>query len=190
MSVFVVNRTLFRDEWTWRNVRETNYDTKRQMWKHVMSLTKPLGPAGGVEAELYSFLMSALGGGEWPTSRRDRFIPGKEPRCLWNRKGGWDPEPRAGLYVSKMREVSLSAGIPIPDRPARKLVSALDYFISAAVQEGKGENQIQEFCLASYYSALCFVRISRTFWLSSQNEIQFLWVCAERFVTLTKLYKM
>jgi hypothetical protein len=84
---------------------------------------------------------------------------------------------RAGLCVSKMREVSLSAGIPIPDRPARKLVSTLDYFISTAVQEGKGENQIQEFCLASYYSALCFVRISRTFWLSSQNEIQFLWVC-------------
>ena len=45
---------------------------------------------GGVEAELHSFLTSALDGREWSTSRSESFMPGKKKQgyTLNGRPGG------------------------------------------------------------------------------------------------------
>lgn len=59
-------------------------------WRHI----------GGVEVQLRSFLISALNGGEWLTSRSDRFTLGKALRCLLNRRVG-GLQRRYGRFVDK-----------------------------------------------------------------------------------------
>ena len=49
--------------------------------REKLSLSTPLRHRGGAEAELHSFLMSAVDGGDWLTSRSCRFPPrGRKPR--------------------------------------------------------------------------------------------------------------
>jgi hypothetical protein len=50
------------------------------------------GPIGGVEAYLYSFSTSALGGGGWSAPRPGRFTPGKDP-VPTVQEAGWAPMP-------------------------------------------------------------------------------------------------
>jgi hypothetical protein len=50
---------------------------------------------GGVDVKSHIFLTSALAGGEWSTSRPDRFNIGeRDPGTHWI--GGW-VDPKAGL---------------------------------------------------------------------------------------------
>jgi hypothetical protein len=54
------------------------------------------GAWGGEEVQLYSFLTSALDGGEWSASRPCRALPwGKDPRYPLNRRLG-GPQSRSG----------------------------------------------------------------------------------------------
>ena len=70
-------------------------------------------PIGGVEVELYSFLTTALEGGEGVSvTPRPLFTPGKTQYPWYRRLGG--PQGRSG----QVREISPPPG-SIPDRPAR-----------------------------------------------------------------------
>jgi hypothetical protein len=74
---------------------------------------------GGVDIQLHVFLTSALVGGEWSTSRPDRFTPGgKVPVTHWI--GGW-VDPRTCLHdVEKGKILTLPELELRPlDRPAR-----------------------------------------------------------------------
>jgi hypothetical protein len=52
----------------------------------------------------YSFLTSALDGGEWSASRPGRALPpGKEPPVPIVQEAGWDPEP---VWTQRLEEKS------------------------------------------------------------------------------------
>jgi hypothetical protein len=52
---------------------------------------------GGVHIYTQVFLISALVGGEWSTSRPGRFTPGESPRYLLDRRLG-RPQSRSGQH--------------------------------------------------------------------------------------------
>jgi hypothetical protein len=58
-----------------------------------------------------SFLTSALGGGEWSSSRLDRFPTRKSPHIYWM---GGGVGPRAVLDVTEKRKIPAPAGNRIP----------------------------------------------------------------------------
>jgi hypothetical protein len=77
-------------------------------------------PLRSIEAHLgdrryssYSFLISALEGGEWSASRPGRALPpGKEPPVPTVQEVGWAPEP---VWTQKLEEKSsASVGDRIP----------------------------------------------------------------------------
>jgi hypothetical protein len=76
-------------------------------WRHV----------GERKESSYSYLTSALDGGEWSASRPSRDLPlGKGPQYPLNtRLGG----PRAGLDAGARRKILCPCRGPNPDRPAR-----------------------------------------------------------------------
>jgi hypothetical protein len=52
----------------------------------------------------YSFLTSALDGGEWSASRPGRALPpGKRPPIPIEQEAGWAPEP---IYTQRLEEKS------------------------------------------------------------------------------------
>jgi hypothetical protein len=52
----------------------------------------------------YSFLISALDGGEWSASRRSHALPpGKEPPVPTVEEAGWAPEP---VWTQRLQEKS------------------------------------------------------------------------------------
>jgi hypothetical protein len=60
----------------------------------------------------YSFLTSALDGGEWSASRPGRTLPpGKEPPVPVGQEAGWAPEP---VWTQGLEEEEKSA--PVGDR--------------------------------------------------------------------------
>jgi hypothetical protein len=74
-------------------------------------------------AQLQSFLISAVDGGEWPASRLGCFNPGEGTLVPTQHLDGWAPEP---VCIFSRHEKSLS--IPRtqnPDRPAPNVVSIL-----------------------------------------------------------------
>jgi hypothetical protein len=77
-------------------------------------------PLRSIEAHLgdrtyssYSFLTSALEGGEWPASRPGRALPpGKEPPVPTVQEAGWAPEP---VWTQRLElKSSASVGDRIP----------------------------------------------------------------------------
>jgi hypothetical protein len=78
---------------------------------------------GGVGVQFYSSLNSAPDGGEWSTSRSDRFTPRENPGT--NLIGGW-VGPRAGLDVGRRGKSLASTGIRTPDCPDRTLIHCID----------------------------------------------------------------
>ena len=58
----------------------------------ITSLSIMLGHIRGVEVLFHSFITSAVGGGEWLTSRFGRLTPGKEAMCPLNRRLGGPPQ--------------------------------------------------------------------------------------------------
>jgi hypothetical protein len=57
-------------------------------------VTLHIGALGERRYSSYSFLTSALEGGEWSASRPDRALPpGKEPPVPTVQEAGWAPEP-------------------------------------------------------------------------------------------------
>jgi len=69
------------------------------------ALYRPYGPYGGVEVQLYSFLTTALEGGEGSASRPGRSLPpGKTRYPLYRRLGG--PQGRSG----QVRKISPPPG--------------------------------------------------------------------------------
>jgi len=72
-----------------------------------------------VEVELHSFLISALGVGEWLTSRPDGFILGKELRYPLNMR----PQPQSGSFGGEKSFVPI--GIQTLNRTTLSLVTIL-----------------------------------------------------------------
>jgi hypothetical protein len=59
---------------------------------------------GGRGGSSYSFLTSALDGGEWSASRPGRAIPpGKGPPVHIGQEAGWAPEP---VWMQRLEEIS------------------------------------------------------------------------------------
>jgi hypothetical protein len=52
-----------------------------------------LGAGGGEEAELQSFLTSALDGGDWSNSRLGRFTHKRKTLVPTQQDAGWAPAP-------------------------------------------------------------------------------------------------
>jgi hypothetical protein len=79
--------------------------------KHI----KEVVPLRSIEAHLgdrryssYSFLTSALEGGEWSASRPGRALPpGKEPPVPTVQEAGWAPEP---VWTQRLEERSSTSG--------------------------------------------------------------------------------
>jgi hypothetical protein len=74
---------------------------------------------GGEEYSFYSFLTSALDGGEWSTSRPGRALPrGKDPPVPIAQEAGWATEP---VWTQRLEEKSFApAGDLTPiDRSSR-----------------------------------------------------------------------
>jgi hypothetical protein len=66
---------------------------------------------GGGGLSSYSFLTSALDGGEWSASRPDRALPaGKGPPVPIGQEAGWAPEP---VWTQGLEEKSSA---PVGDR--------------------------------------------------------------------------
>jgi hypothetical protein len=64
-----------------------------------------------VDVLIHIFLISALVGGEWSTSRPDRFTPGERaPGTHWI--GGW-VDLRAGLYDLEKRKFLTLPGLEL-----------------------------------------------------------------------------
>jgi hypothetical protein len=60
----------------------------------VVPLRSTQAPLGDRRYSSYSFLTSALEGGEWSASRSGRALPpGKEPPVPTVQEAGWAPEP-------------------------------------------------------------------------------------------------
>jgi hypothetical protein len=74
---------------------------------------------GGVDVQSRIFLTSALVGGEWSASRRDRFTPGDRAHGT-NWIGGW-VSPRAGLDDMEKSKFLTFLGLELRTlgRPAR-----------------------------------------------------------------------
>jgi hypothetical protein len=78
-----------------------------------------IGPIGGVEVEIYTFMTTAVEGGERSESRPGRSLPlGKTRYPLYRRLAG--PQGRSG----QVRKISPLNAIRSPDRPAARKQSA------------------------------------------------------------------
>jgi hypothetical protein len=65
----------------------------------------------GVNVEIHTFLISALAGGEWSTSRAGRFIHGERTTGThWI--GGW-VVPRAGMDTVEKRKFFILPGLEL-----------------------------------------------------------------------------
>jgi hypothetical protein len=65
----------------------------------------------------FSYLTSALYGGEWSASRPGRaFTPGKEPPVPIGQKDGWASEP---VWTQRLEEKSSASVGSNPGRPVR-----------------------------------------------------------------------
>jgi hypothetical protein len=67
-------------------------------------VTRHGGALGERRYSSYSFLISALEGGEWSASRRGRALPpGKEPPVPTVQESGWAPQP---VWTQRLEEKS------------------------------------------------------------------------------------
>jgi hypothetical protein len=79
--------------------------------KVKLSRYTPWRRLGGRRYSFYSFLTSALDGGEWSASRPDRALPpGKGPPVPIGQEAGWASEP---VWTQRLKEKSSA---PIGDR--------------------------------------------------------------------------
>jgi hypothetical protein len=81
-------------------------------------LTRHGGAWGERRYSSYSYLTSALDGGEWSASRPGRALPpGKGPAVPIGQEAGWAPEP---VWTQRLEEkFSASVGDRTPGRPVR-----------------------------------------------------------------------
>jgi hypothetical protein len=84
---------LHKSEFKLRNIK--NYEkTGTERGKGKLSRYKPWRRLGGGRKSSYSFLTSALDGGEWSASRHGRPLPpGKRPPVSIGQESEWAPEP-------------------------------------------------------------------------------------------------
>jgi hypothetical protein len=107
-----------------RLIRFSVSDKQWRKWEYIGTLNKgKVDPLRSIGAHLgdrryssYSFLTSALEGGEWSASRPGRALPpGKEPPVPIVQEAGWAPEP---VWTQRLEErSSASVGRSNPGRP-------------------------------------------------------------------------
>jgi hypothetical protein len=86
------------------------------------------GPWGERKYSTYSFLTSALDGGEWSASRRSRALPpGKWPPVPIVHEAGWAPEP---VWTQRLEEKSFPLSGIEPRSPSRLVRSQTLYCLS------------------------------------------------------------
>jgi hypothetical protein len=79
-----------------------------------LSRYTPWGRLGGGRYSSYSFLTSALDGGEWSASRPGRALPpGKGPPVLIVQEAGWAPEPVWTQGLEEKSSASVGDRAPI-----------------------------------------------------------------------------
>jgi len=93
------------------------------MWKIKIITVQPFKACTRIEVKLHSFIISALHGRAWWTSRTGRFALGIEPRYPLNRRL---VDLEAGLNIF-WQEVNFLAyvGLGRPDRSAGSTVNIL-----------------------------------------------------------------
>ena len=112
MLIFYVGEILYSKVHFFSQTSEES--VRQSLGKGKVSLcSRPHGPRGRVEVQLYSFMTSALDRRGWSGPRSGLFTPGKDPVPIVQQVG-WDPGP-----VWTCAENLALTGIRSPDRPAR-----------------------------------------------------------------------
>ena len=84
----------------------------------------------------HSFVTSAVGGGEWLTSRFGRLTPGKEAMCPLNRRLGGPPRNRSGRFWRREKFFS-PTGIRVRVRTGRSSITVLTTLSPTTTIEGR-----------------------------------------------------